>query len=983
MDSGSPIDELYRRYLKSKAPKDLAPVFQKLAPRLLAAARRSGLDAQGAEDVVQETFLAVIEAEDRFDSERSFLGWVQGIALRQIRAERRRRARLQSLLQSDREEEAAELEGPDPAAASVTSTDFRRKVEDAILALTDGNRMVVRAALFEGLSIDEMAERFDLSKGAVSVRLHRGLSRLRARLKDSSALAVIALNPENGQGLEAVWERLLERVPPPSPAKAAAPSVLSTGGVLVGALLLAVLGTAAWLMAREGNSSPSDAPNDVPSASALAEAERPIDSEPAAATRSTDTTSTDEVADGAGLADDKVALDDAKDLRGVVVARGVAAAPEGAKIFLLESDPGLVLPDSPMQPVATTDKDGVYWLSAADLDSDKTPILVVRHGTETGWVDVPENALDTGELPELRLAPELAIAATVVDDAGRPIDGARLSAWTQVNRFMAPANDSSNQSGVLPTRRYQFLFGGATDENGLGLVKGLYGADSPGVVVVCAAWKSGYTFGTVAIRSQGGRRKEMTITLLETKNLSLRGRVVDERGDPIASASASILLRGESEVEAVGSITTGVDGGWEIPNELLDDYPLQIQFSAEGFASRRHYTEQAQELPTDPVVIALSPAKVLSGQVVDEQSRPLAGASVTIAVAGDFQDLTTGAGGEFKSTPLGKVPALITVTATDDQGVQRSAAFPMGATDGKTTLVVPRPSTYAKTLKLQLPASLGKGGWIRAQLHAQEVEGFVGALPASQLDGEYAVFQDIPIGRWLCYGITEEGAQPLEEITIKAEAGEETERILRLDELAAGGSIDWVLGTLPEGAERDSILVARRLGLPRLPDWMQVRAGGSKRELMRRISAESTDPLSMLLPGEWEVSASGDGWCTQTAVVVVTAGESTRVDLLPEPAHSVAFVAPATASAGLMSIEVRQHADQPWSQVGIMGVSPDIEMNLPVQLPKGSWSWRARLQTIRPSENFVDMTPPTYGTVTVDGNEDLEVHLHSASLGPD
>lgn len=983
MDSGSPIDELYRRYLKSKAPKDLAPVFQKLAPRLLTAARRSGLDAQGAEDVVQETFLAVIEAEDRFDPERSFLGWVQGIALRQIRAERRRRARLQSLLQPDREEEAAELEGPDPAAASVTSTEFQRKVEDAILALTEGNRKVVRAALFEGLSIDEIAERFDLSKGAVSVRLHRGLSRLRARLKDSSTLAVVALSQENGQGLEAVWERLLRRVSPPSPAKAAAPSVLSTGGLLVGALLLAALGTSLWLVAGQGDAGSSDTSSDARSASAVAEAERSSPSERALKSVATDTSSAEEDALRTELPTAPARPNDSRDLRGVVVARGVAGAPEGAQIFLLESDPGLVLPDAPMQPVATTDKDGVYWLSAADLDVDSTPILVVRHGTEIGWVDVPGTALSMGTLPELNLVPELVIAATVVDDAGRPIEGARLSAWTQVNRFMAQDNDYSNQTGVIPTRRYQFLFGGATDKNGLGLVKGLYGADSPGLVIACAAWKSGYTFGMVAMRLSGGRRVELTITLLETKNLSLRGRVVDERGDPIASANASILLRGESDAAALESITTGMDGEWEIPNEFLDDYPLQIQFSAEGFASRRHYTDQAQELPTDPVVIALPSASALSGRVVDEKVRPLAGAGVTIAVAGDFQDLTTNAEGEFQSAPRENAPALITVTMANDQGAQRSATFPMDAGEGHKALVVPGPRAYAKMLRLRLPTSLGKGGWIRAQLQAQDVEGFVGALPASELDGDDAIFKDVPMGRWLCYGLTEEGAQPLEEFTIEAEAADEAESVLQLDKLDGGGSINWVLETLPEGAGSTSILLARRRGLPRLPGWMQVRAGGLRRELMLGITAESPVPLSMLLPGEWEVSAAGDGWRTQTALVVVKAGESARVDLQPESAHSVSFVAPATASAGLMSIEVRQHADQPWNQVGLIGVSPDIEMSVPVQLPKGSWSWRARLQTIRSDENFVDMIPPAYGAVAVHGKEEVKVHLSSASLRPE
>ena len=182
------LDEQFQAYLVSDEPRHLAPVFEDLKPRVMAAARRAGLDEQGAEDVLQETFLALIEGATRFERGRRVLPWVQGIALRQIRAECRRRARLRLLFSSAERE--AQAPSPLPVVShSLVSYELRARIDRSIMGLSDGNQVVVRAALFEGLSIEEIGARHGLTRNAVSVRLHRGLGRLREQLGASLAEA--------------------------------------------------------------------------------------------------------------------------------------------------------------------------------------------------------------------------------------------------------------------------------------------------------------------------------------------------------------------------------------------------------------------------------------------------------------------------------------------------------------------------------------------------------------------------------------------------------------------------------------------------------------------------------------------------------------------------------------------------------------------------------------------------------------------------
>lgn len=158
----------YARFLET-----LAPVLRAAARRGLA---RVALPQADAEDIVQETLLAIHLKRHSYDPARPVMAWVQAIARYKLVDAMRRRAGARQIPIDDVVESlAAEATEPAPQAGDV---------ERHVAALSSRQREVVRAIAIEGRSIGEAAARLSLSEGAVRVALHRGLRTLAARLKD-------------------------------------------------------------------------------------------------------------------------------------------------------------------------------------------------------------------------------------------------------------------------------------------------------------------------------------------------------------------------------------------------------------------------------------------------------------------------------------------------------------------------------------------------------------------------------------------------------------------------------------------------------------------------------------------------------------------------------------------------------------------------------------------------------------------------------
>jgi RNA polymerase sigma-70 factor (ECF subfamily) len=178
---------------------------------LLRVARLHVSTHASAEEVVQETWLAVIRQLDRFEGRSSLRTWVFRILENQARTRGVREARTvpwSFASGTDGHEHAgatvdpARFRGPEdrwpggwtpdgrpmawepPPEDAAMAAEVRRELRAALDELPDRQRTVVELRDVYGLSSDETCERLGLSPGNQRILLHRGRARLRARLED-------------------------------------------------------------------------------------------------------------------------------------------------------------------------------------------------------------------------------------------------------------------------------------------------------------------------------------------------------------------------------------------------------------------------------------------------------------------------------------------------------------------------------------------------------------------------------------------------------------------------------------------------------------------------------------------------------------------------------------------------------------------------------------------------------------------------------
>jgi RNA polymerase sigma-70 factor (ECF subfamily) len=149
---------------------DLEALFRLHWPRAHRAAYLVTHDAQAAEDIAQESFLAAIRALDRFDRRRPFGPWLHRIVVNRAIDWTRARA-LRSEVELTETHPAGEAErAPDP------------EVLAALRRLSPEHRAVIVMRYLLELTPGEIAEALDLPRGTVNSRLRRGLDVLEAEL---------------------------------------------------------------------------------------------------------------------------------------------------------------------------------------------------------------------------------------------------------------------------------------------------------------------------------------------------------------------------------------------------------------------------------------------------------------------------------------------------------------------------------------------------------------------------------------------------------------------------------------------------------------------------------------------------------------------------------------------------------------------------------------------------------------------------------
>jgi RNA polymerase sigma-70 factor (ECF subfamily) len=206
-------DASFLRDMIAGSEEALAGLYDRHGKAVYAAAMRASADPWVADEVVQETFLALWNRAELFDPSRGTLpAWLTAIArnraIDRLRAAGRhdRAASFSSFVRTDGEDHSVaewltatgELVGvaaaePAPEIA-LSNKETRASIEDALRLLNPTERRVIVLAYDGGLTQSEIAAALGWPIGTVKTRTRRALRHLRDRLEghDTGGLTAAA-----------------------------------------------------------------------------------------------------------------------------------------------------------------------------------------------------------------------------------------------------------------------------------------------------------------------------------------------------------------------------------------------------------------------------------------------------------------------------------------------------------------------------------------------------------------------------------------------------------------------------------------------------------------------------------------------------------------------------------------------------------------------------------------------------------------------
>ncbi len=169
-------------------------LVQLYSPLVFHWCRQSGFDSHTSADLLQETFLAVHKALDRFEREQagSFRGWLWTIARNKMRDAARKSPPVASG-GSSAQAQWQDLAEPEPDEQSVSGErkhSLMHRAFDLIrVDFNDATWAAFQGVMIEGKPAREVAAELGLSTGAVYQARARVLSRLREELGDAVEFA--------------------------------------------------------------------------------------------------------------------------------------------------------------------------------------------------------------------------------------------------------------------------------------------------------------------------------------------------------------------------------------------------------------------------------------------------------------------------------------------------------------------------------------------------------------------------------------------------------------------------------------------------------------------------------------------------------------------------------------------------------------------------------------------------------------------------
>jgi RNA polymerase sigma-70 factor (ECF subfamily) len=198
-------DEQTVAALRSGDERTFRELFERSYPMMKRVARGYVRSEAVAEEIVQDTWMAIVTGIDRFQGRSSIGTWIFSILTNQAKshsARERRAMPFSSIPQPGADEpvvDADRFQKDDEAwpghwatpprpwqkpERRLMSLEARERLKEALAQLPDRQRVIVGLRDVEGVTAEEVCELLQLSQENQRVLLHRGRSRLRAVLEE-------------------------------------------------------------------------------------------------------------------------------------------------------------------------------------------------------------------------------------------------------------------------------------------------------------------------------------------------------------------------------------------------------------------------------------------------------------------------------------------------------------------------------------------------------------------------------------------------------------------------------------------------------------------------------------------------------------------------------------------------------------------------------------------------------------------------------
>jgi len=170
-------------------------IVRRYQDRLLRLAESTVGSRAVAQEVTQDTWLAVLRGVDRFEGRSTFKTWLFNILMNRARSAVHKESRAgrpdESVGDERFDKNGAWVNPPEPWSDRVddrvVANDLAHRLRDLLPQLPEQQRAVITLRDVEGVSAEQVASMLGLSEGNQRVLLHRGRARLRSLLNAEMA----------------------------------------------------------------------------------------------------------------------------------------------------------------------------------------------------------------------------------------------------------------------------------------------------------------------------------------------------------------------------------------------------------------------------------------------------------------------------------------------------------------------------------------------------------------------------------------------------------------------------------------------------------------------------------------------------------------------------------------------------------------------------------------------------------------------------